>query len=348
MMHGRSRAAITAGIVIVAVAAFGRLGGAQEIVPRPTPTQVRCARPNIAASVVHAVEPDTPPIAQQQGIAGQVQVAVSLDADSRVVGTRIQSSPSAILNAAALAAARQSTFQTEIRDCRPLAADIIFVVDFMAEPAFSTTSSGEQLVTVVGQGTVTRPPDAALVQARISTRADTPAAATTQNAAAFDALKAKLGALGIGGSKIRAMSSGLAESPTRVPGQLYLLFREVEITVDSVSNAGHAAAAAASVASVDPVTIRYTLNNRTPVFRQALDAALKDAEKGARDAAASLRMHLGVVKQVIVVPDNRARPIVTVVPYHLVPVVGGFKELDVRIPDLEVHASATVTYALKR
>jgi hypothetical protein len=63
--------------------------------------------------------------AQQQGIQGTVQVVVSLDADSKVVGTRIQASPSAILNGAALSAARQSTFQTEIRDCKPIATDLV-------------------------------------------------------------------------------------------------------------------------------------------------------------------------------------------------------------------------------
>jgi TonB family protein len=101
--------------------------------PRPTPTPQSCARPNVAATTIRPVEPDTPPMAQQQGIQGTVQVVVSLNADSRVVGTRIQTSPSAILNSAALSAARQSTFQTEIRDCKPIAADYIFSVDFTSQ-----------------------------------------------------------------------------------------------------------------------------------------------------------------------------------------------------------------------
>jgi TonB family protein len=101
--------------------------------PRPTPTPQSCARPNVAASTIRAVEPDTPPMAQQQGIQGTVQVVVSLDANSKVVGTRVQTSPSAILNSAALSAARQSTFQTEIRDCKPIAADYIFSVDFTSQ-----------------------------------------------------------------------------------------------------------------------------------------------------------------------------------------------------------------------
>ncbi|HEY0382161.1 MAG TPA: energy transducer TonB [Candidatus Elarobacter sp.] len=101
--------------------------------PKPTPTPQSCARPNVAATTIRPVEPDTPPMAQQQGISGTVQVVVSLNADSRVVGTRVQTSPSAILNNAALTAARQSQFQTEIRDCKPIAADYIFSVEFNSQ-----------------------------------------------------------------------------------------------------------------------------------------------------------------------------------------------------------------------
>jgi TonB family protein len=105
--------------------------------PLSKPSKVRtdstiapCARPNVSATSLHPAEPATPPMAQQQGIQGTVQVVVSLNAQSEVVGTRIQTSPSAILNSAALAAARQSTFQTEILNCKPIAADYIFSVDF--------------------------------------------------------------------------------------------------------------------------------------------------------------------------------------------------------------------------
>ena len=101
--------------------------------PQPTRTPQSCARPNVAASTIHAVEPDTPSLAQQQGIQGTVQVVVSLNESSRVTGTHVQSSPSAVLNAAALSAARQSTFQTEIRDCKPIAADYIFSVEFTSQ-----------------------------------------------------------------------------------------------------------------------------------------------------------------------------------------------------------------------
>ncbi|MDB5069418.1 MAG: Gram-negative bacterial TonB protein C-terminal [Candidatus Eremiobacteraeota bacterium] len=91
-----------------------------------------CARPNVPARALRVVEPDTPAVAQQQGIHGDVNVEVSLDEQSRVVGTRIISSPSAVLNNAAIAAAAQSVFQTEIRNCKPIAEKFIFTVTFDA------------------------------------------------------------------------------------------------------------------------------------------------------------------------------------------------------------------------
>ncbi|HTD33840.1 MAG TPA: energy transducer TonB [Candidatus Elarobacter sp.] len=101
--------------------------------PRPTPTPLSCARPNVPATTLRAAEVETPPLAQAQGVSGTVSVVVSLDAQSRVVATRVQSSPSALLNAAALATARTSQFRTEVRNCEPVAADYLFSVEFTSQ-----------------------------------------------------------------------------------------------------------------------------------------------------------------------------------------------------------------------
>ncbi len=101
--------------------------------PDPAPSATRppaCAQPNVAAATVEPAVPETPPIAAQQGISGDVTVLVSLDEHSRVTGAHVISSPSSLLDDAALRAARDSTFRTEIRDCRPIAADYAFIVEF--------------------------------------------------------------------------------------------------------------------------------------------------------------------------------------------------------------------------
>lgn len=101
--------------------------------PKPTPTPATCAHPNVPPGTDHAVEPDMPAMAQQQGIQGDVSVRVSLSASNTITSVAIQSSPSVVLNQAALSAARQSTFHTEIRDCKPIAADYLFIVSFSGQ-----------------------------------------------------------------------------------------------------------------------------------------------------------------------------------------------------------------------
>lgn len=91
------------------------------------------AHPNQPPRTLKAVEPDTPPLAQQQGIQGTVQVLVSLDEKGQVVEAVIQSSPSAILNEAALTAARKSTFRPEIKNGKPIAGKYVFSVDFTSQ-----------------------------------------------------------------------------------------------------------------------------------------------------------------------------------------------------------------------
>lgn len=117
----------------LASAAPAATAAAATPTPHPTPTPLSCSRPNVPATTLHALEPETPAMAAQQGISGTVNVVVSLDAQSRVVATRIQSSPSALLNQPALNAARGSQFRTEVKNCEPVAADYIFAVEFTSQ-----------------------------------------------------------------------------------------------------------------------------------------------------------------------------------------------------------------------
>jgi TonB family protein len=102
--------------------------------PPPTPTPPpSCAQPNVDAHVVNPVNPETPAIAQQQGITGEVTVLLSLDENSKIVSATVVKTPSAILNNAALASARQSTFKTKVVNCKPVADSYRFIVEFAAQ-----------------------------------------------------------------------------------------------------------------------------------------------------------------------------------------------------------------------
>ena len=101
--------------------------------PKPTPTPLACAHPNVQATTLQAAEPDMPQIAQQQGISGTVTIQVSLDTTGHVTAAKVLSTPSALLNNAALQAARNSKFQPAIQDCKAIAADYTFLVEFTSQ-----------------------------------------------------------------------------------------------------------------------------------------------------------------------------------------------------------------------
>ena len=101
--------------------------------PQPTPTPLACAVPNADARTVNAAQPETPALAQQQGITGEVAVLVTLDENSRLVDAKVSRSPSPLLNQAALQAARQSSFKTRVVACKPVADSYNFIVDFQSQ-----------------------------------------------------------------------------------------------------------------------------------------------------------------------------------------------------------------------
>ena len=58
---------------------------------------------------------------------------MSLDENSKLVSATIRKSPSAILNNAAINAAKASKYQTRIEDCKPVADSYRFLVEFQSQ-----------------------------------------------------------------------------------------------------------------------------------------------------------------------------------------------------------------------
>jgi len=90
-----------------------------------------CTAPDIAAHVVNTATAETPEVAQEQGVTGTTQVEVSIGPDGRITAASIyRSSGDQALDNAALAAARQSTYKADIRDCEAVAGSYLFTVVF--------------------------------------------------------------------------------------------------------------------------------------------------------------------------------------------------------------------------
>lgn len=102
--------------------------------PTPTPTpRPQCAVPNADAKATNLVSPDTPEMAKEQGVSGEVDVQVSLDAAGHVTSASVLKTPSSLLNSAALEAARQSSYAPEVADCKPIAGSYKFVAVFESQ-----------------------------------------------------------------------------------------------------------------------------------------------------------------------------------------------------------------------
>lgn len=105
-------------------------------IPTPSPTQrPSCAVPNAdAATKGEPVQPDYPDIARQQGLAGTTQVKVALDAKGNVTDVSVyKSAGAAVLDQAALKAARQTAYTPEIVDCVPTGGVYLFRADFTSQ-----------------------------------------------------------------------------------------------------------------------------------------------------------------------------------------------------------------------
>ncbi|HTD33229.1 MAG TPA: SIMPL domain-containing protein [Candidatus Elarobacter sp.] len=299
----------------VLVAATGETPSAQ-----PTATPVACAQPNVNPRVVHAVEPETPALAQQQNIGGTVQVIVSLDTNSSVTAVRILRSPSAILNAAALAAARQTTFQTQIRDCRPIAADYIYTVDFEVPPG-PTTINGRPAIVITAVATASPAPDNAIVTVAVRGTPASEVSRAQPPAEAIAALHARLAAAGVLASQITETSStstgfgsllvpgatmaplpppylalpSAPPSPAVRPTPSYTISTNVRITVNAMRELPAVLAAVRATPGWYGGSVQYLLRDREPAYREALDRAVHDARGRAEVAARAAGMRVSTL-----------------------------------------------------
>jgi TonB family protein len=101
-----------------------------DAVPVPDPPMT-CEHPFVDGGADHAVMVEAPVMARQQGISGMVTVSVAVDEHGKPSDPRIVSSPSPILNAAAIAAAKSMTYTPAVYRCAPNPQGrALFHVDF--------------------------------------------------------------------------------------------------------------------------------------------------------------------------------------------------------------------------
>jgi TonB family protein len=91
-----------------------------------------CEHPFVDGGPDHSVAVDAPVMARQQGIGGVVVVSVTVDENGKPRDARVVSSPSPLLNQAALAAAKAMTYTPSIYRCVPNPqGQALFHADFL-------------------------------------------------------------------------------------------------------------------------------------------------------------------------------------------------------------------------
>jgi uncharacterized protein YggE len=205
-------------------------------------------------------------------------------------------------------------------------------------------------LTVAGQGSVARAPDQAVVSVDIVTNDDSAAVATSQNNAAYNALRTRLATLGLGDAALKTRSYNVrfvpkpdATSTFKPPVTGYVVTRSIDVTQNDVNAVGKTvdAAVAAGVAGVNGIA--FTLRDRRALYAQALAAAMRDAEAQAGALADAAHMRLAGIRTISAAPsDISPQPLRQVSRMAAAPV-----PTEIQPSDVEVRASITVTYYLQ-
>jgi len=108
--------------------------GTDPVSPGPVATDSpgpTCSAPFVDAKAIDPVTPDTPPLAEEEGLTGTAQVRVTLDSDGRATSATIfRSSGSSLLDSAAVLAAKRSSYRAEVRDCTSVEGSYLFTATF--------------------------------------------------------------------------------------------------------------------------------------------------------------------------------------------------------------------------
>ena len=206
-------------------------------------------------------------------------------------------------------------------------------------------------LTVNGVGSVTRSPDEATVSFTVVTDDPNAAKATSANNAIYDRVVGKLRALGLPASAIQTTSYNLRYNPRppqpsqQLP-QRYgsIVSRGVTVTANRTDQAGPIidAAVAAGVSEIGDVM--FAIRDQRGAYRDALGAAVADAQAQAQALAAATHVRLG--RLLLVTPTSGFVPVRQPIAMERATLAAAPIPTDVQPSDLTVRATVTLTYAI--
>ncbi len=175
-------------------------------------------------------------------------------------------------------------------------------------PATAKAVSSPALITVSGEGVVTRSPDMATVNVSIETNADAASTALSNNNRKFDDLKNRMLALGIAEGDINASTYNVNFNPPPplqegatvarpVPypdGQRYgyVVSRSITMKVRKVNEAGKVIDESIAAGATNVNGVEFSVSDQRAAYASALRAAVKDAQSQARAMAGAAHMRI--------------------------------------------------------
>jgi uncharacterized protein len=234
----------------------------------------------------------------------------------------------------------------------PGALALAFALLATASPAVAQSAPAPRPaahVDVTGQGTIERNPDRVLVSFSIVTNDDNATRATSANNALSAALTTQLHGLGIEPPAIKTTGYSVTfnqrppvPNPQFPQRYGYVVTRGVVVTSDRTDQAGAIVDAGVAAGVTNVGGISFGLRDSRTAYREALAAAVADAEGQARALAAA--GHVRIVRllalsAVSYAPSPRAFQVIGAVTAARAPI-----PTDVQPSDLSVTATVSVSY----
>jgi len=196
-----------------------------------------------------------------------------------------------------------------------IAIVLVSAVALTRPPPTSLTNSATKTIQVTGTGTVSASPDQAILYLAVQTQAATATQTTSENAEAMANVIATLTTAGIDKNSIQTVSYTLTPTYSNPANQSvpptiigYIAVNSIQVTVNDLGSIGKILDQAISAGANEVQGVSFTLSSSTlaTIQKQALQAALTDADGQAKALATTLGVT--IVGPISVTPGYEFQP----------------------------------------
>ena len=233
-----------------------------------------------------------------------------------------------------------------------LAVGLVIVVGLRLAPVSqaqtgpAAQSIPPRQITVMGQGTVSAPPDIAQANLGVQVTAPTATAATQENNDKMSAITAKLKSLGVAEADIQTSNFNISAQRnvgTNGPGEItgYQVTNTVMVTIRDLSQLGQILDQAIQAGANNVSNVSFGFSDPAKLQLQALDQAIMDAQNRADQLAKSSGVERGEVLSISEVSSPNPRPL------GIAPMAAELASVPIEAGTSQVQAQVQVVYAIR-